>query len=339
MKCRKRIVILVILIGILMVATSSDTVLVWKINPEVQTKQGTTYMKFPIEQLRELPEEPDWKVDAEAWEDFEKKRQDKDMMQKIDNFIQEEVKRSGTDAFIYINANGDVMINMHITANTVVSKMQDEVFYRSKDNNLVRVQIDNKGTIRRTEYCTKTRRLNRWKDERYTIFSEILNEYRAHWRYENGELYYLIKDTQEWKQVKVAEGNLIDGISTTVNGRISYPLIERDGKLYLYTVQDAIPYHYAYYVTNGIQITEIELQNEEGTCNAYKNRDNKMEILAKISDYNIEFICEASDILLEQKNQDFSECFQEIQKLGYMEIEYKSFYYCKKNGTPISYFY
>lgn len=338
MKCKKRIAVLIMLIGILIAGTSSETVSVWKIVPEIQTYQGTTYMKFPIEQLKQLPEEPDWETNAEAWEKFEEQRKDKEMMRKINDFIQEEVKRSESDAFIYINANEDVMINSCITADTVIGKMQDEVLYRSKQNNLVLVKIDNDGIIRRKEYFTKTRWLNRWKDERYTVSTEILKDITAHWQYTKGKLYYLVKNSQGWKKIKVAEGNLLEGICTTMNGKITYPLIERDGKLFCYIVENVIPNDYAYYVQNGIQITEIDFQQEEGICNVYKYGDDEFHIIAKIDSYKIDFICEASDISLEEK-QDFSICYQKIEKLGYRESEYKSFYYRKKNGSPIGYFY
>lgn len=333
----RRILVTFFLLGLFFEILLS-LILKWNYAPEVWTEGGITYLRFPTERLQELPEEPDWEK-LESFEIFERDRQNQELKQKINNFIQEEIERSGVEEFTYVNESGDIMISEPVCIESKLYDSSSSVYYRSKGNNLVLVDAEFWGettSISRIEYHTRTERMDGWSSKKYVCSNEPIND---HWYYDEGSLYYIIKCKEDWNKIKVTEGKLINGYSITVKDKVIYPIIEKEGELYMYIVEDTIPYQYAYYVEQEPKIKEMNFKEIEGICQIDEDIFGGSYIDAKTKDYEINIDIILPDTLKIGDKKTLKECLQEIESFRYSGYgDGKTFMYWKKNGDADFFF-
>ncbi len=305
--------------------------------PEILVEDDITYMKFPVEKLQELPEEPDWENDLTSWKILDEELNKENRIERMNEFIEEEIKRSGADEFIYVNQNGDIMMPEPISEETQINKWQ--VFFRSKKDGLVKIDIEPYDSIRREEYHTHTQRIGLFKDTRYVGSSEIINSTTGHWKNIDNTVYYLIKYKEEWENCEITKGESISGFVETLDEQIAYPIIEIDDKPYVYVVENAIPYNYAYYTQTKPEIKKIDLSEMEGICEIYEGIFGEIFMEAEIGVYRVYLDIPPSNILKLGENQDFSECFSKIETFYYSREESRTEMYWKKDGDAKVYIY
>lgn len=258
-------IVAVLILGLLVIFAFMRITILKKV-PDISVEDGITYLKFPKEVLSMLPEEPDWQNDENAWDAIEIARKNNSS---INEFIREELKRSNSDSFKYVNANGDIFIYDEISDNTEIS--DSTVFFRSKNNNLVKIQRnaiinpDYYCSYQRQEYYYHTKRFL-LRNTPYVSSSMPLNNSSSHYFFKNDALYYYIQVGGISKCVKVTEGGSnIDGNLKIQQSDMSYPIIEKNGNLYVYVVENAINSEFTYSVdSNDYNIIEIDLSTLEG---------------------------------------------------------------------------
>ena len=299
--------------------------------PEISVEDGITYMRFPVDKIQELPQEPDWRKEANAWESIEISKQNN---KAINEFIQREVQRSNSKSFKYVNENGDIFINEEISIDTQIR--DNESYFRSKNNNLVRIKIDDfMGTVSRIEYFVHTK--GSWINKKYVCTCENINASRHHYFWKNGTLYYIVKENEDWKIIKVAKGEDISGFCESQNEEIIYPIIEKAGKLYVYVIENALSHSYAYYAEGKLDLREIDLSTVEGSCHIYQEKlFNELQMVGSIEQGNYTINLGIADNTINQgEDKSFSECYSQIVKnkaFQYSGGDNKIYMYWEKDG-------
>ncbi|MFR0822588.1 MAG: hypothetical protein ACLU84_00740 [Clostridia bacterium] len=221
-----------------------------------QTEESVQ-VKFPFEEVRNLPTEPDWQIDAEAWQIL--KNQKELEKQPIKEFIKDGLKKY-EDGFDLINRSGDRML--HIGTN---KNLEEETYFQSKEGNLIIIKESFYG-IHRFEYFSDSHKFNGYR-ECIGISERINGMKEADKSYQHlGKMYYYLQEGNTYRNVAIGECDRIWG--KCYKEDICFPVIQQDGEICAYVIEGAKASDFVYKTEEGVELKRINFSSAK-TCRVY----------------------------------------------------------------------
>lgn len=221
-----------------------------------QTEESVQ-VEFPFEEVKKLPPEPDWQIDVEAWQilEIQKKLEN----QPIKEFIKEELQKY-EKGFDFINRSGDIMLHIYTDKN-----MEEEAYFQSKEGNLIAIKETFYG-IYRFEYFFDSHKFD-GNRECIGISERINGVKEADKSYQHlGKIYYYLQEGKTYRNVAIGECDRI--WAKCYKEDICFPVIQQDGEICAYVIDDAKASEYMYKTEEGVELKRINFSSAK-TCRVY----------------------------------------------------------------------
>lgn len=214
---------------------------------------NSVYVEISVEEIKKLPLEPDWQINPNIWGELSSAKQ---------KLLSDELSKRNGEEFIYVNKDGDV-ISQKISYEMLGG--EDRFYFRSSDNNLIELRKEGTSIYRYVYF------LNTQEDEngrRWTGSQQRINGIEKHYYQRNNRLYYYVKEEDRYETIRLAgEIELVRGTCYNKKTGVAYPVFLRDGNLYVYAIENAVPTDEYVYKTDGrIEERLISLGEMDAPC-------------------------------------------------------------------------
>lgn len=214
-------------------------------------------VEFPFEEVRNLPPEPDWQIDSEAWQILE--TQKKLENQPIKDFIKEQLQKY-EEGFDFVNRDGKVIISIYSNIN-----LEEEAYFQSKEGNLVVIK-ELFYDIHRFEYFSDSHLFNDSRECR-GISERINGMKEADKSYQHlGKMYYYLQEGSAYRTVAIGECDRVWG--KCYKDGICFPVIKQHGEISVYVIDGVKESAFAYETQERAELKRINLSSAK-SCRVY----------------------------------------------------------------------